>query len=485
MSLRFSKALPSELLDLAAIRQERARRSLLAFTQYTKPDYEVNWHHRVLCHYVDRWLAGDIRRLMVFMPPRTGKSELVSRRLPAYILGRTPDAQIIACSYAADLASRMNRDVQRIMDAPEYGALFPDTRLYGKNIRTLAEGGVYLRNSDLFEVVGHRGAYRSAGVGGGITGMGFDYGIIDDPIKNAEEADSATYRAGLWEWYTSTFYTRQEKDARILLTLTRWHEDDLAGRLLALQDLDPAADRWTVVSFPAILDSAPAPDDPRHDGEALWPSKFGPETLAAIRANDARQWEALYQQRPRPAEGALFKRPWFKVVERAPDGLRWARYWDLAASTREQADYTASAAVALADDGTLYIRDMLRGRWEWPDAYHVIANTMQNERGVSHGIEKALHGLAAVQQLQRDPRLASISFRAVDVDRDKYSRALAWASRAEAGKVALVSGSWVNVFLDEVCAFPLGAHDDQVDTISGGVQMLSSGVVSTMRNPWT
>lgn len=444
------------------------------------PGYEVNWHHRVLCRYLDRFVAGEIKRLMVFAPPRTGKSELVSRRLPAYLLGRNPDAHIIACSYGDDLASRMNRDVQRIMDTPAYRAVFPGTTLYGRNVRASAQGH-YLRNSDMFEVVGHRGAYRSAGVGSGIVGMGFDWGIIDDPIRNREDAESPTYREKLWEWYTSVFYSRQEKDARILLMHQRWHDDDLAARLLALQDTDPSADRWTVVSFPAVLDSAPGADDPRRPGEALWPGKFGLDTLAAIKANDARAWEAMYQQRPRPAEGALFKREWFKVVEHAPVRLSWVRYWDLAASTRDSADYTASAAVAMGEDGTLFVRDMIRGRWEWPDAYAVIVRTMQAEPNTRHAVEKALHGLAAVQQLRRDERVAHVPLAGVDVDHDKLSRALAWAARAEAGKVVLIRGEWIGAFLGEVTAFPLGAHDDQVDTVSGAVQLIGSGPQSRTR----
>lgn len=171
-------------------------------------------------------------------------------------------------------------------------------------------------------------------------------------------------------------------------------------------------------------------------------------------------------------QGTLFQRQWFRVVERAPGGLSWTRYWDLAASTKTGGDYTASAAVALADDGTLYIRDMIRGRWEWPDAKRVLMTTMLSDVSVAHGIEEALHGLAAVQELSREPSLVGCTVRGIGVDKDKFSRALPWAARAERGQVALVRGSWIEEFLAEVTAFPLGVHDDQVDTVSGGVQML-------------
>lgn len=176
--------------------------------------------------------------------------------------------------------------------------------------------------------------------------------------------------------------------------------------------------------------------------------------------------------------GAIFKRSWFRVVSHAPEGLSWVRYWDLAASTKASADYTASAAVALASDGTLYIRDVIRDRLEWPDAKAVIMQAMQAEPGVQHGIEEALHGLAAVQDLRRERSIAHITLRGIRVDKDKVSRALPWAARAEQGKVALVRGPWIEQFLAEVCAFPLAEHDDQVDTISGGVAMVAVPDVS-------
>lgn len=237
---------------LAAIAKEAgrelARRSMAEFALYTDPAYHMNWHHRLICNSLDKWVSKEIRRLMIFTAPRHGKSELVSRKLPAYIFGRHPDTSIISASYSADLASRMNRDVQRIIDSDRYAELFPNSRLYGKNIRSVA-GGSFLRNSDIFEIVDHKGVYRSAGVGGGITGMGGEYIIIDDPVKNREEANSATYREKLWDWYTSTLYTRLEKEGCILVTLTRWHEDDLAGRLLNNMK-QTGGEQWTVINLP-------------------------------------------------------------------------------------------------------------------------------------------------------------------------------------------------------------------------------------------
>ncbi|CAN5548480.1 hypothetical protein BH20ACI3_BH20ACI3_38880 [soil metagenome] len=173
--------------------------------------------------------------------------------------------------------------------------------------------------------------------------------------------------------------------------------------------------------------------------------------------------------------GTVFHRDWFPTLEHLPEGVHgWVRYWDLAASVRTSADYTASCAVALGDDGTLYLKDMIHGRWEWPDAKKIIMQTMIAEPHTQHGIEEALHGIAATQELRREPSIANITLKGIRVDRDKISRALPWAARAEAGKVKLISGgNWINDFLDEISSFPHAGHDDMVDSVSGGLQMIS------------
>jgi len=173
--------------------------------------------------------------------------------------------------------------------------------------------------------------------------------------------------------------------------------------------------------------------------------------------------------------GNVFRRDWFRIVEAAPDGLRWVRYWDLAASVKESADYTASVACALGTDGVLYLRDMVRGKWEWPDQERIIVQTALAEPNTTHGIEKALHGIAALQTLMRRRDLLRTTIKGIDVDRDKLSRALPLSARAEQGKVVLVRGQWIPSFLDELTAFSGDGktHDDQVDTASGGLAMLA------------
>lgn len=176
-------------------------------------------------------------------------------------------------------------------------------------------------------------------------------------------------------------------------------------------------------------------------------------------------------------EGTLFKRQWFNVVEHAPEGLKWSRYWDLAASVRTQADFSASACVALCrDTGDVYIRDVLKMKEEWPEVRKTIIATALSEPNVELGIESAMHGLAAVQELLRLPELVNITLKSIRVDRDKVSRALPIASRAEQGKVKLVRGSWIGDFIDEATAFPNGSHDDQIDACSGAFQMVAKPV---------
>lgn len=279
------------------LRRRRARRSLLDFATYTMPDYSVSWHHRLICDYLDRFARGEIARLILNLPPRHGKSELASRRLPAYLLGRNPDLRIIACSHTASLAEKMNRDVQRVLDGQEYRRLFPDTQLSTGNIRTVA--GAPLRNSEMFEVVGRKGYYRCAGVGGNIVGLGFDVGIIDDPIRSREDADSPTVREAAWNWYCGDFYTRRAPGARILVIMTRWHPEDLAGKLLATMQNDDRADRWAVLKLPAICEEGPTETDPRRPGEALWPDRYPVEELEKTKAASPYEWDSQYRQHPR------------------------------------------------------------------------------------------------------------------------------------------------------------------------------------------
>ena len=475
---------------LDQIDRELARKSLLDFTIYTMPDYEVNWHHQVMCSYLDKFARLEIKRLMIFAPPRYGKSEIVSRRLPAYILGMNPDAPIITASYGADLARRMNRDVQRIIDSDPYRRVFPETRLNGKNIRTIADGS-WLRNSEEFEVVEYNGYYRGAGVGGAITGMGMKWGIIDDPFKNRQDANSATIRQGVWEWYTSTFRTRLAPGGGILLTVTRWHEDGLEARLLELAANNPKADQWVVLSFPAIAEEPIAAYDPRRPGDVLWPGRYTADELEATKiASGSYDWNSLYQQNPTPTSGGIFKRHHWRywkpkgvsllpVPVKTPEGEiiyieavdlpdsfdEQLQSWDCAFKDTSDSDFVAGQVLG-KKQADKYMLDYVKERMDivgtmasiqrmtakWPKAYAKLVEDKANGTAVIQILRSKVDGLIAVEP-----------------QGGKVARANAASPAVESGNVYLPHPAlygWVDEFIASCAGFPNAAHDDDVDAFT-------------------
>lgn len=442
-------------------RRELARRTMGDFVLYVDDNYRMNWHHRLLCDYLDKLAYKEIRRLMVFMPPRHGKSELVSRKFPAYLLGRNPDTSIISCSYSADLASRMNRDVQRLIDSERYLELFPGTQLSNQHTRRFYETR-YTRNNNMFEVVDKKGTYRSSGVGGGITGMGGEYIIIDDPVKNREDADSATMREKVYDWYTSTLYTRLEKDGCILLTLTRWHEDDLAGKLLkAAQE---GADQWTILELPAVCEYPPKPYDVRQEGEALWKWKYDEEALEKMKVTvGSRDWAALYQQHPTPGEGGTFKREWWNYYKVLPDGLYdFVQSWDCTFKDAQSSDYVVGQVWA-RKGSSRYLLDQVRGRMSFTETLRAIRSLSAKwPQAIRKLVEDKANGTAVIDVLRKEiPGLIP-----VEPEGGKIVRANAVTAVAEAGNIYLPNPSiapWVHDFVEEHAVFPNGANDDQVD----------------------
>jgi predicted phage terminase large subunit-like protein len=465
------------------------RRWLLEFIKGTYPGYEAGWFAAEVCAELDWFLretvAGRAPRLMLFAPPRSGKSEIVSRRFPAFALGKYPNLRFIATSYGGGLAAAMNRDVQRVIDTPEYRAIFPGIGLSGKNIKTSAHGN-YVRNSEAFEIVNFNGGYKCAGVGGGITGLGGDILQIDDPIKDAEQANSPVYREKVWEWYTSTFYTRKMPGAGILIILTRWHEDDLAGRLLRQME-NGDGDQWKVVSFPAIAEkdeySSITGKLLRREGEALHPERYPLEELEAIKvAVGGRVWASLYQQRPAAAEGSIFKRDWwryYKTPEGEPADIIKAlgitsvvQFWDTGFKTGQDND--PSVCITL---GTAENRYMVLDRWkqkvEFPDLKRALPVQHAKWKPSVVLVEDKASGQSLIQEMKRETRIPIIP---IPVDRDKVARANAVTPMLEAGLVYLPEDApWVSDFVDELATFPNAAHDDQVDAFDGALEYSARG----------
>jgi len=298
-------------LTQASLKAELAKRHLKDFVEYTKTDYTFNWHHEEICSVVDKFARGEIKKLLIFAPPQHGKSELTTRRLPAYLLGRNPALKIAIISYAKDLAMSFNRDIQRIIDDHSYKEIFPGTVLNRSNVVSSAKQG-FLRNNTMFETVPHKGSVRTVGVEGTLTGYPVDIAIFDDLYKSRDDAMSKKRQDTIRSFYDSVLIPRLHNGSQILGTFTRWAEDDIAGYLLTA-DTD-----WTVIELPAIKDKE-RPGDPRKIGEALWPDKHSLERLLEIKKKSPVVFNALYQQRPKaPEEIIIFK---YNEVDAIPTHL--------------------------------------------------------------------------------------------------------------------------------------------------------------------
>lgn len=302
MSLAVTEELAVEIL------REAARRRLLDFARWMMPGFEAAPFHRAYYAALDAFARGKIRRLIVSMPPQHGKSQGSTRFLPAYLAGIAPDTRIAVCSYSYALAGDFNRDVQLLMDSPAYRELFPGTRL--SDGRDGAR-----RNGDVLDIVGRDGGVRFVGRGGGLTGKRVDVAVMDDLYKDYAEANSPLVREAAWKWYLTVVRPRLHNKSRELVVFTRWHEEDIIGRLMktegarpvrSLSDLGGAGGGWLLLNFPAIKEGEPTEIDPRRDGEPLWPSRHSLERLLGQRDLDPVQFRCLYQGDPAGAAGRLY-----------------------------------------------------------------------------------------------------------------------------------------------------------------------------------
>jgi predicted phage terminase large subunit-like protein len=404
-----------------------------------------------LCNALEAVERGELDRLMVFMPPRHGKSEVCSKKFPAWYEGRNPDKEIILSSYAADLAydfSRIARDTLR-----ERG-----TELWG--VKVSSDSSAVGR----WGIEGKRGGCVAAGVGGPITGRGAHVGIIDDPFKNAEEAASQTIRDKVWEWYRSTFRTRLAPGGAIVLVMTRWHEDDLAGRLIA--EMQAGGEQWVIIEMQAEAEEG----DPlgRAIGETLWPEHgFDKAWAEATKvAVGSYFWQALYQQRPSPPEGEMLKRGWWKYYKAIPNDLQEIiQSWDMTFKDSDGSDYV-TGGVWGRKGADKYLLDQVRGRMDFPATLAAVrALTAKWPRARAKLVEDKANGPAVIAMLKREiPGLI-----AVEPQGSKVARVAAVSPDVEAGNVYLPDPTiapWVNDFVEECAAFPNGKHDDQVDQMS-------------------
>ncbi len=441
------------------LRRRAARTRLIDFIQYTLPQYPNPVHQVQLAGKLDAVERGEIKNLMVVMPPRHLKSETCSIRFPAWFLGRNPQKAIIGCFYSDNKAYNFSYAVREVITSPKYQKLW--------EVKLQTSGAMHWQLAGKHDI---RPSYIAAGVGGGITGEGASVLIIDDALKNAEEANSDTVREAIWQWYITTAITRLEPDGAKIVIMTRWHDDDLAGRLLKVASRDPKADQWEVLHLKAI----------DANGKALWPEKFPIEYLEKVRAGQiddpdqpgkgSRAFTALYQGEPSVAEGNIFKREWWKYYIERPVFTRVIHSWDTAFKSRAENDYSVCTVWGETQTG-FYLLDVWRRRVEFPELKRAVISLYERDRPQSVIVEDKASGQSLVQELQRDTRIPVLP---VKVDSDKVARAYAVTPLIESDRVHLPERApWLHDYIEEMSVFPNGEHDDQVDSSTQALNALS------------
>lgn len=436
---------PSELTP-----EDFAFGRLISYAAYQWPGYRDARHHRLIARKLEAVERGEIDRLMIFMPPRHGKSMLASEFFPAWYLGRNPDHYVVAATYGQELADDFGRKVKNQLSDPLYQGIFPGVTL-ADDSKSSKRFHVNGSDGGLEHLTTQRGAYYAVGVGGPLTGRGAHLMLIDDPIKNREDADSEIVRKKLKDWYTSTAYTRLMPGGKIIVIQTRWHEDDLAGWLLK----EHGGEGWDVVDLAATDDT---------ETIALWPEQYDIKALLRIKsAISARDWSALYQQRPSPEEGTYFQRDWFKTWNVKPSHLNIYGTSDYAV-TDGGGDYTVHRVWGVDAMGDLYRLDGWRGQTTadvWIEKKLDLIKRYKpfawfGESGVIH---KAIEPMLKNRMRERNVYcrmewLPSIA--------DKPTRARGFQARAASGRVYFEAGADI----DEHLKFPAGKNDDDVDCSS-------------------
>ena len=455
----------AELPTLDEVRQERARRSLDAFAVRMLNLAPVR-HHRFVNAKLEAVERGEIARLMLFEPPGHAKSTYASHLFPGQYLGRNPRRSIIAASHTAQLATRFGRRVRNLFNSPDWP--FPGVALASDS-----------QAADQWETV-QGGEYFAVGVGGAVTGRRADLAIIDDPIKGRKDADSDTVRENLWEWYRADLHNRLKPGAAIILIQTRWHEDDLAGRILPV-DYDGSTgwvvgqdgEAWFVVSLPALAES----NDPlgRVIGEPLWPEWIGLDQLEAERqVQGPRNWSALYQQSPAPEGGLYFQEEWLRWYDAPPKHLHKYGASDYAV-TADGGDYTVHGVIGVDPNDDIYVLDWWREQTDSEHWIEQLLDMMAHHKPLAWAEEKGqiIKSIGPFLRRRMRERKVYCLRRQYASATDKAVRAQAIRGRMSMGKVYLPRNApWSADLVSELLRFPAGKHDDQVDVLSKFGQML-------------
>lgn len=436
------------------------------YVNRVRPGYQWYRHAEVLGDVLQRVKDGAIKRLMVFEPVRHGKTEQAAKLFSSYMVKEYPDRFVGVASYGDDLAHSISRASRRFATAAGV-EIAADSRAVG-HWETTQGGGLW-----------------ATGVGGAATGKGGHLLILDDPIKGADKAQSETVRNSTWDWWESVFSTRLEPQGAIILIMTRWNEDDVAGRLLRMELQEETAERWHIVNLPAIREelgeeqtwpsSCTVEPDWRKPGEALCPERYPLEVLERIRAGKPYWFAALFQQRPQARSSEMFPRTAWRVVDKPPAGLTLTRFWDKASADAGKGDFTAGVLMGEID-GRFYVLDVVHGQWPAHERNEVMLSTAVADRSRFGAVRIRIEqppgfGVEATKGVIRV--LAGFAVKGVPVKGDKTERAEPFSAQVRAGNVYLVAGHWNEGFKDEHGAFPRGSHDDRVDAAAGAFNDLA------------
>jgi len=439
--------------------RDKAQEKFMPFAHHVYEGFIEGRHHRVIAEKLEKVARGEIKRLIVNMPPRHSKSEFASFMMPAWFLGRNPKLKIIQATHNTELAVRFGRKVRDLIADPQYQDIFPDTNLKEDS----KSAGRWQTSAG--------GEYFAAGVGAAVTGRGADLFIIDDP-HSEQDALSESAFDNAYEWYTSGPRQRLQPGGSIILVMTRWGKKDLTGRLLAAQGSDVMSDQWEVVEFPAILPS----DNP------LWPEFWDKDTLLSIKASlPVAKWAAQWQQQPTSEEGAIVKKEWWNIWEK--EDIPTVKYiiqsYDTAFSKKESADYSAITTWGVfesEEDGSdhIILMDAKRGRWNFPELKREAYEEYEYWEPDMVIIEAKASGTPLLDEL-RLHGIPALSF-SPNKGNDKTTRMHMVAPLFEAGKVwAPGNKGFAEEVIEEIASFPYGDHDDFCDSMTMALMRFRKG----------
>ncbi len=436
---------------------DSGRGSLLTYTRFTYPVYEPNWHHEVVASHLERVARGEIKRLMVLVPPRYGKSELASIRFPAWYLGREPRKKVILASYNDQFSLYFGKRARNLCQSEVHRCVFPSSW-----VRKDSSSG------SLWELTAG-GKFVAVGRGGSVTGHGADLLILDDMIKNIQEAYSENLRETVWDWYKTTLYTRLEKDGAIVVVNTRWHSDDLVGRLL---ETEP--EKWVVLKMPAIAEMDYIYGEHTFlEGETLWPDKYPIENVLETKELLGSHFDSIYQQDPTPDGGNIIKSSMWNYFTVLPEKIeRVVQSWDTGFKTGESSSYSACTTWVVSENA-YYLVDAWWGKLEFPELKKEALRIYEKHTPHEVLIEDKASGQSLIQELRSTTRMP---VRAVTPERDKEARAHAVTPLFEAGKVMIPkSEPWSDEVIRHAAGFPNSKNTDVVDSITQALQYMGYG----------